>query len=375
MESIGRLAGGVAHDFNNLLMVICGNTELMKTDPSLPLRHQEAIAEVLEASRRAQALTQQLLMFSRKQVIRPVPTELNRQIEESLRLYRRLIGEDITLTFSPCLDETPVLADQQQFDQLLGNLLLNARDAIHEQPVNTRVSEIRVSTQLVRVGSPLHAGAPAVRLTVADTGVGMDDETRQNIFEPFFTTKEVGKGTGLGLSTVLGVIQQNHGVIEVESAPGRGSTFHVYWPMHREVAAPVVEEASLLPTTGSEHVLLVEDEDQVRTFMVRGLNRLGFSVTACSSGEHALQMLADGAPPPDVLVTDVVMPRMNGSQLADKVQAHFPGLPVLFVSGYTDDIVAQQGIVREGVELLEKPFSPDTLGRRIRRLLDVRRSA
>ena len=314
-------------------------------------------------------------MFSRKQVIRPELTDLNRQIESSLRIYRRLIGEDISLYFSPCPDDAPVMADKQQFDQLLGNLLLNARDAIHESAEHDRVSEIRVSTRLMRTGSPLDGGGPAVRLTVADTGRGMDEATRQNIFEPFFTTKEVGKGTGLGLATVLGVVQQNLGTIEVTSEPGRGSVFEVYWPLHQaKPVAPAPPEPPP-PSTGTERVLLVEDEDQVRTFMVRGLRGLGFSVTAYESGETAVRQMARGVLKPDILVTDVVMPGMNGRQVAEALRAQLPDLPVLFVSGYTDDIVAQQGIVREGVELLEKPFSPDILGRRIRQILDARAHA
>ena len=373
MESIGRLAGGVAHDFNNMLMVICGNTELMQLDSSLGPQHQQSLAEVLAASHRAQALTQQLLMFSRKQVIRPALIDLNQQITESLKLYRRLIGEDIRLEFAPCSEPTPALADRQQFDQLLGNLLLNARDAVHAAERGNAM-EVHVSTQLVRAESPLSGGAEAIRLDVRDSGIGMDETTRQNIFEPFFTTKEVGKGTGLGLATVLGVIQQNHGRIEVQSKPGQGSTFSVYWPL---ASTATTESAPATPlqrarTSSGEHVLLVEDEDQVRNFMIKGLEHEGFAVTACPSADCALEKLAKSAIRPDILVTDVVMPRVNGGQLAEAVRQRYPGLPVLFVSGYTDDIIAQHGIVRDGVALLEKPFSPSVLARKVRELIDAR---
>ncbi len=372
MESIGRLAGGVAHDFNNMLMVICGNTELMQLDSALPQQHQESLAQVLAASQRAQALTQQLLMFSRKQVIRPVPVQLNQLIEDSLRIYRRLIGEDIRLDFAPCAEPTPALADRQQFDQLLGNLLLNARDALHA--TSGRIKEVQVTTRVVHEGSPLANGAPAICIDVRDTGIGMDESTRQNIFEPFFTTKEVGKGTGLGLATVLGVIQQNHGTIEVHSAPGAGSTFSVYWPLS-EASEPVPAETPPAPVAAParhEHVLLVEDEEQVRSFMAKGLEHEGFTVTACPTAECALEKLARGLVQPAILVTDVVMPRMNGGELAEAVRQSYPGLPVLFVSGYTDDIIAQHGIVREGVALLEKPFSPSVLARKVRELVDAR---
>jgi signal transduction histidine kinase/CheY-like chemotaxis protein len=371
MESIGRLAGGVAHDFNNMLMVICGNTELMQLDSSLGPHHQQSLAEVLAASHRAQALTQQLLMFSRKQVIRPTLLDLNLQIADSLKLYRRLIGEDIRLEFTPCTEPTPVLADRQQFDQLLGNLLLNARDAVHAA-AHGNAREVHVSTHLVRGASPLPGGLDAIRLDVRDSGIGMDETTRQNIFEPFFTTKDIGKGTGLGLATVLGVIQQNHGRIEVQSVLGQGSTFSVYWPL---ASTATTENAAAEPlqrtrTSRGEHVLLVEDEDQVRNFMIKGLEHEGFTVTACPNADCALEKLAQAVVQPDVLVTDVVMPRINGGQLAEAVRQRYPGLPVLFVSGYTDDIIAQHGIVRDGVALLEKPFSPSALAHKVRELLD-----
>jgi CheY-like chemotaxis protein len=310
-------------------------------------------------------------MFSRKQVIRPTLLDLNLQIADSLKLYRRLIGEDIRLEFTPCTEPTPVLADRQQFDQLLGNLLLNARDAVHAA-AHGNAREVHVSTHLVRGASPLPGGLDAIRLDVRDSGIGMDETTRQNIFEPFFTTKDIGKGTGLGLATVLGVIQQNHGRIEVQSVLGQGSTFSVYWPL---ASTATTENAAAEPlqrtrTSRGEHVLLVEDEDQVRNFMIKGLEHEGFTVTACPNADCALEKLAQAVVQPDVLVTDVVMPRINGGQLAEAVRQRYPGLPVLFVSGYTDDIIAQHGIVRDGVALLEKPFSPSALAHKVRELLD-----
>ena len=371
MESIGRLAGGVAHDFNNLLMVIFGNTEMLMGAPDLPEHMLAHLTEIEGASRRAQELTQQLLIFSRKQVIQPVPVDMNRTLEDSLRIYRRLLGEDITLHFRPCPEATPVLADRQQLDQLLGNLLLNARDAIHDAQPPVSVREIHVATRIVRVNSPLPNSEPAVQLTVRDTGGGMDEAMQANIFEPFFTTKEVNKGTGLGLATVLGVIQQNQGTIEVRSTPGAGATFIVSWPLRVETG--IEDPSAPIPAVDDrDHVLLVEDDDQVRKLMVMGLRRVGFHVQEFDRGDRALDAIDSGRVRPDILVSDVVMPHMNGKQLADEVRRRMPSLPILFVSGYTDDIIAQHGIVGGGIALLSKPFSPATLGQRVRELLDAR---
>ncbi len=370
MESIGRLAGGIAHDFNNLLMVIGGNVEMLQHGGGLEPHERDHLNEVLGAARRAQELTQQLLMLSRKQVIRPVPLDMNRQIEDSLRIYRRLLGEDIALDFLPCLATTPILADKQQLDQVILNLLLNARDAIQSAGEGQRL--IQVSTDVVTGGSPLAEGAPAIRLMVKDTGTGMSEAVRANIFEPFFTTKDDFKGTGLGLSTVLGVVQQNEGTIDVRTAPGEGAEFIIHWPMRTAAVTGVsvgIEGAA--PSAAGELVLLVEDDPQVRALMVMGLKRLGYKVQEFEHGGMALAALDNGTLSPDILVTDVVMPHMNGKELADGVRARLPELPILFVSGYTDDIIAENGIVTEGIALLPKPFTHATLGQRVRELLDT----
>ncbi|MBM3990281.1 MAG: response regulator [Planctomycetes bacterium] len=374
LESIGRLAGGVAHDFNNMLMVICGNAELMQLDSALAQKHKNSLAQVLAASQRAQELTQQLLTFSRRQVIRPSAVQVNALIEDSLCLYRRLIGEEIRLEFAACAEPTPALADRQQFDQVLGNLFLNARDALHA--TEGRAKELHVSTHVVREKSPLTDGAPAIRIDVRDTGIGMDDATRQQIFEPFFTTKGVGKGTGLGLAVVLGAIEQNHGTIEVHSALDRGTTFSVFWPLVEACATPPQEAKPVAPLASArrEHVLLVEDDEPVRDFMAKGLEDEGFTVTVCSTAECALDKLARGVVRPTILVTDAVMPHMNGGMLAEAVRQRYPGLPVLFVSGYADDVVALHGFVSEGVALLEKPFSPSVLARKVREIVDAHSS-
>ena len=372
MESIGRLAGGIAHDFNNLLMVISGNIEMLQHEAKLSPAQRDHLTEVLGASRRAQELTQQLLMLSRKQVIKPSQIDMNRQIEDSLRIYRRLLGEDIALQFRPCLEDTPIMADRQQVDQVLLNLLLNARDAIHAVEHTEGERLIEVSTQVVREGSPLFDDTPAVLLIVRDTGAGMDEAVRANIFEPFFTTKDDRKGTGLGLSTVLGVIQQNEGTIDVVSAPGKGAEFRIHWPMR--VAEPAVASAPVpvRAQASGETILLVEDDSQVRNLMVLGLQKQGYKVAAFEHGGMALTALDEGRVQPDLLVSDVVMPHMNGKDLADQVRARIPHLPILFVSGYTDDIIAENGIVAEGIALLSKPFNTNGLGKRIRELLDSR---
>ncbi len=264
-----------------------------------------------------------------------------------------------------------ILCDPQQISQVLGNLLINARDAILASEPG-RIRRILVQTHVVR--DP--AGAPGkgvyVQLSVADSGVGIDESLRQTIFEPFFTTKEVGRGTGLGLATVFGIVQQNHGAIDVTSTVGDGSTFTVLWPAldapRTEQDAPVVSAKQ----TGSGVVLLVEDDRGVREFAAQALRQLGYSVTSAPGADEALAQIHEHGLCPDILVTDVVMPKTNGKELAERVRAAMPRLPVLFISGYTDDIIAQHGVLRDGVELLEKPFGIGQLAQRIRAMLDGR---
>jgi signal transduction histidine kinase len=368
MESIGRLAGGIAHDFNNLLTVICGCGELLQGS-ALDDPQQQMLAEMMSASRRAQSLTQQLLTFSRKQLIRPVPGELNEHAQSSIRMYRRLIGEDIALEFAPCSDKTPILADPQQIDQVIGNLLINARDAIHALDDNGQ-RWIRVTTSIELDPAGAKAKGSYVRLAVQDSGVGIAEAARENLFEPFFTTKEAGKGTGLGLATVFGIVQQNHGAIFATSEPGRGAKFEVLWPMRSEPHAKAAGEQQAAPQHGRELVLLVEDDRGVREFAAQALRTYGYDVRTAACADDALQILDAGAKP-RILVTDVVMPKTNGRVLAEEVRRRMPEIPVLFISGYTDDIIAQHGVLRDGVELLEKPFGIAELSQRIRRMLDA----
>jgi two-component system cell cycle sensor histidine kinase/response regulator CckA len=365
MESVGRLAGGVAHDFNNLLTVIQGHAELLHEDANLHEAQKDQIQEILQAADRARSLTQQLLMFSRKQVISPVPLDMNEQVESSLRIYRRLIGEDIQLKFSPTPRPTPVLADRAQLDQIIVNLLINARDAIHASAKLPRPALLHVSTRLLQTTS-----GPHVQLTVADSGIGIDPDTIEHIFEPFFTTKAVGKGTGLGLATVHGVIQQNDGYITVESVPGQGTSFHVYWPIHKDQFNqddPI--PSANMSTKSAGKVILVEDDDMVRKLTVMTLQKLGFEVTALASAKEAIDLAKHNDLKPNILITDVVMPEMNGRELAEAFSSSHPDLPVLFVSGYSEDILAHHGVLKEGINLLQKPFSASDLASRIHELI------
>jgi two-component system cell cycle sensor histidine kinase/response regulator CckA len=375
MESVGRLAGGVAHDFNNLLTVISGYAEMMQFDADLPAEQRGNVRLILDAAGRAQELTQQLLAFSRKQVIRPRPVDLNRQIERSLKMYRRLLGEDISLAFRPAADLPPIKADAQQLDQVLGNLLVNARDALYAAGARRTGRAITVDTKRLGI-SPEDAsfyGLPAgpyVLLTVCDNGVGMDAATRSQIFDPFFTTKRRDKGTGLGLATVLGIVQQNDGAIKVYSEPEKGTTFRVLWPAAvGEVADQADEPAPDKALPGTETLLVVEDEPSIREFTARAMSRLGYKVVVAGDGEEALSLLG-GDLAPDLLLTDVVMPGLNGAQVAERARAIMPDLPVLFMSGYTDEIIAQHGILEPGVDLIEKPYTVADLSRRIRGILD-----
>jgi PAS domain S-box-containing protein len=369
MESIGRMAGGIAHDFNNLLTVICGYSDMLQRADNLVGDQRVLLGEILTASRRAQGLTQQLLTFSRKQVIRPIGTDMNQQVATSVNMYQRIIGEDIAMTFTPCAEPTPILADPQQVGQVLGNLLINARDAIHASS-GERPRIINVTTRIVR--NPVNAlsAGDFVQLVVSDTGCGIPESDRPNIFEPFFTTKEVGKGTGLGLATVFGIIKQNNGKISFESKEGRGSSFTIDWPVAHDVrVTKKLTEPELATGPGSGLVLLVEDDNGVREFVMHALRRSGYQVNATPSPEDALAKIDHEGLRPDILVTDVVMPSINGKVLADMVHRRLPQLPILFISGYSDDIVAQHGVLREGMKLLEKPFSIRELVQRIQDML------
>jgi len=376
LEAVGQLAGGIAHDFNNLLTAINGYSEmiLMDIDEKNPIRGD--VQEILKAGKRANALTRQLLAFSRKQVVQPQILNINTVISDSSKMLRRLIGEDIELEI--ILDEKvfPIEADPGQIEQILVNLALNARDAIREKAV--RGSEKRITIETANCfldGSYVqdHVGSRAgkhVLLTVSDSGVGMNEETAAKAFEPFFTTKGVGKGTGLGLSTVYGIVKQNNGSIFVYSEPGEGTTFKIYWPCTGNELSGDKEIPDEISLEGNEAILIVEDEPEVRHFIQRGLENLGYKIYSAANGQKALDFVTQEKPKIDLLFTDVIMPQMDGKELSEKLQKIYPDLKILFASGYADDHIVHRGVLDPGVHLISKPYSVKSVARYIRKLLD-----
>ena len=371
MESVGRLAGGVAHDSNNMLTVIIGYADLalQKVPPTDPL-HGDLMG-VLGAARRSAQLTKQLLAFARKQTIKPEVLDLNKTVERSLDLIRRLVGEDITLDWIPKPDLWSINIDPSQIDQILTNLCANARDAIGGVGRITiatnevTLDELDCAKQVDAVPGEL------VVLSVSDDGRGMSQETQANLFEPFFTTKEIGQGTGLGLATVYGIVKQNGGFISVSSGVGEGTAIEIHLPRHvgeQEKTGEV--RATRAPRAQGETVLLVEDEPGILKVGIRMLTRLGYEVRATSSPAEAVQWSEEPAGRIDLLITDVVMPEMDGRNLAELLQARCPGLKVLFMSGYTAGVIAQRGVLEEGVHFIQKPFSTEELAFKVRTLLD-----
>ncbi|MBI5831903.1 MAG: PAS domain S-box protein [Armatimonadetes bacterium] len=356
MESVGRLAGGVAHDFNNMLGVILGHAEhvLQRMDSASPLRAD--LDEIRNAALRSADLTRQLLAFARQQAIAPRLLDLNRAVGGVLRMLERLIGEHIELRWAPADDLWPVRVDPSQIDQILANLCVNARDAISGTGRVTIETRNRVLTD-APAGADLAPG-DYVELSVADDGSGMDEHTVARIFEPFFTTKVVGEGTGLGLATVYGAVRQNDGVIRVESEPGRGTTFRIYLPRHaaEPAAAPAPSEVTELPH-GEGTVLLVEDEPSILRMAERMLELVGYTVIAAPSPSDALRLATEHDGPVDLVITDVVMPEMNGPQLVAELRGARPEVRALFMSGHTADTVANHGVLDGDVEFIAKPFT------------------
>jgi PAS domain S-box-containing protein len=370
LESIARLAGGVAHDFNNLLTAILGGVDVLleRVEAGDPLR--EGVEEIEDAARRAAALTRQLLVFSRKEIVQPVLVDLNEVVAGMVRMLRRLIGEDIELVTAPGSGLGRVRADPGQLEQVVVNLAVNARDAM---PGGGRLALETGSVQVDEDTARLHGVEPGrhVLLSVADTGSGMSSETQAHLFEPFFTTKERGKGTGLGLSTVYGIVRQSGGYVRVASRPGRGTTFRIYLPEAEgpaERAAEQPERPTPTPSRGSETVLLVEDDPLVRRVTARTLRAAGYPVVEATDGSDALRLAAQG-PPPDLLVTDLVMPHMGGEALAARFRAEHPETRVLLISGYTDHGIDPRAL-GDDVAFLQKPFPPAALTRKVRELLD-----
>jgi signal transduction histidine kinase/ActR/RegA family two-component response regulator len=369
LEAVGRLAGGIAHDFNNLLTAIIGYSELIEKRGAGALKEHAQL--IRKAGEQAAALTRQLLAFSRKQILEPRVLDLNALVYEMERLLQRVIGESIHIVIDPIRTGARVRADPSQLEQVLLNLGVNARDAMPgggTLRIATQESEL-MEAEIIERGIDVTPGRYVV-LVVSDTGSGMDDETRSRIFEPFFTTKGPGKGTGLGLATVYGIVKQSGGGITVESKPGEGCTFSIFLPS----TTADLDIAELPPaeqkTHGSETILVVEDEEVVRHLICTVLGEAGYEILQAESSEAALQLARTRKKSIHLLVTDIVMPGMNGPALARALSEHQPSLKILYVSGYSDNDISAQGVLEPGLVVLQKPFTQQSLSRKVRELLD-----
>ncbi len=370
LEAVGILAGGVAHDFNNMLGAIIGYTELtmMEMDHEDPRRKN--LDEIMSSARRSAGLVRQLLAFARKQKVEPVLFDINKSIGDLLKMLRRLIGENIELVWEPGDESLRVSMDPSHFDQIMVNLCVNARDAISD------VGSITIESSRVFIdenfASPQYDIPPGeyVRLTVSDTGCGMDRDTIQHIFDPFYTTKEMGQGTGMGLATVYGIIKQNKGLINVYSKEDKGTVFIIYLPLSsEELSEEQVIPAEKVPRSQGETVLLLEDEPALLELAKIMLTRLGYNVISATTPADAVNIVEDKNLDIHLLITDVIMPEMNGRELADRVQAIRPDVKVIFMSGYTDDVIGSQGVLENGVPFIQKPFSMKNIGIIIREVL------
>ena len=375
LESVGRLAGGVAHDFNNLLIIILGYGEMVlnKLHPQDPMR--DWVKEILGAAKRAADLTRQLLAFSRKQTLQPVVLNLNDVLRNLDKMLRRLIGEDVSLEMLLAEDLAPVVVDPGQIEQVIMNLVVNARDAMPQGGTLLIETANVVLDDAYASSHPGVTPGTYVRLAITDTGCGMSKEIMDHIFEPFFTTKEMGKGTGLGLSTVYGIVKQSGGNIFVYSEPERGTTFKIYLRATEAEARSVGPKPDEVRTVGhEEHILVVEDDESLRKMLAGLLSELGYKVTAAANAGEALLLVEEVGLNPDLIITDVVMPTMSGKQLVDRLQRARPDLKVLYMSGYTDDAIVHYGILDPGTPFLQKPFTRHALGMKIRELLDTDRA-
>jgi PAS domain S-box-containing protein len=371
MESVGRLAGGVAHDFNNMLGVILGYAELAveRVDPSLPLHGD--LLEIRKAANRSADLTRQLLAFARQQTVAPRVLDLNETVSGMVKMLKRLIGEDIALVWRPGTDLWPVKVDPSQIDQIMANMCINARDAVADIGTLTiETANVVFDDAYCADHSGFSPGEFAL-LAVSDTGSGMDEESLAHVFEPFYTTKGVGEGTGLGLSTVYGIVTQNGGFINVYSEPGHGTTFKIYLPRHSGEAEPLPTRGPSRPLArGRETILITEDEPAILAVTTRLLERLGYTVLAAGTPSEAIRLATENPDGTHLLMTDVVMPEMNGRDLAGKLLSLQPDLKRLFMSGYTADIIAHHGVLDEGVHFIQKPFSIEDLAAKVREVLD-----
>ena len=374
MEAIGTLAGGIAHDFNNLLTTIIGNAEIALMDVIKDESLRKQIEEIKKAGQRSASLTRQLLAFSRKQVIKPEVLNINAVINDTEKMLKRMIGEDIEFQTSLEPELWKVHMDSGQIDQMIMNMVVNSRDAMPQggklivETTNVDLDKNYLSEHGIE-GTPGHY----VMLAISDTGSGINKETQEHIFEPFFTTKEVGKGTGLGLSTVYGIAKQNNGFIWVYSEPGHGTTFKIYLPKVKEgTESEEKERTPVSDLNGSETVLVVEDDDRLRNLTRKILERYGYSVLEAENGEDALRVSEAHDGPIDLMLTDVVMPKMGGKQVAERLQPLYSQIKVIYMSGYTDNAIVHHGVLAPGLNFLEKPFTPEGLARKVREVLDAK---
>jgi len=371
MEAVGRLAGGIAHDFNNLLTVITSYSDLLLEDLGKDDPKRDDVEQVRKAAEGAASLTRQLLAFSRQQVLAPRVVSLNAVVDSLQKILRRVIGEDVELATALAPDLGAVKADVGQLEQVLMNLTVNARDAM---PTGGKLTIETANVEHDPAYARAREGAAVSRfvmLAVTDTGIGMDEATKARIFEPFFTTKEAGKGTGLGLATVYGIVNQSGGFIWVYSEPGNGTSFKIYLPRVDAPAEGMKAAGSVSVPRGTETVLLVEDAAAVRAVAKQVLQRQGYTVLEAPHGEAALHLAQKHRGPIHLLLTDVVMPVLSGRRLAEQLAPLRPDMKVLYASGYTDDSVVRHGILESGTAYLQKPFTPDSLARKVREVLDV----
>ena len=374
MEAVGRLAGGVAHDFNNLLTVIMGYSEHLLSRLGADDPHRKEVEEIRKAGNRAAALTRQLLAFSRRQVLQPEVLDLNRVIQELEMMLRRLIGENMDLATSLATGLGNVKVDPGQIEQVVVNLVVNARDAMPGGgKVMIRTANVISDGEAARGDETVPSGS-YVLLEISDTGCGMDPSTIAQIFDPFFTTKEKGKGTGLGLATVYGIVRQSGGHILVSSESGKGTTFHIYIPRtEASSAAPKTVPESTPATCGQETVLLVEDSEEIRNLVREILERNGYNVLEASQGSDAILVCSGHEGAIHLILTDVVMPGMSGRELCTRLTPLYPGVKVIYMSGYTDDVIGHHGVLDPGTVYFQKPFTPNALERKVREVLDTGR--
>jgi len=381
MEAIGKLAGGIAHDFNNLLTVIKGYTNILLKSKEINKKIKTKLENIQKASERAESLTKQLLAFSRKQTVRTEIVNLNTLIENSINMLKRLIGEDIEIKLILNKKLPKIEADQQQIEQILVNLVINARDAILEKKENSK-KLITIETKFrhfekenIKTHLEFREG-DYVELSVSDTGKGIKKENLSKIFEPFFTTKEKGKGTGLGLSTVYGIIKQNNGYINVYSEENKGTTFKIYWPVAKKkgkAKAVKRKESKKIYSGKGELIFVVEDDKDVRNFITEALASLNYNVISATNGKNALVLLKEKNLKPHLLITDIIMPEMNGKELSVKIKELIPDIKVLFTSGYTDNHIVNRGFLEKGINFLGKPYTIENLSQKIRKILRTKK--